>query len=327
MSDNEERDNRGIVHYEGGIPVFNNRLDKLENEAREAKTRDEQYKQEQLKLNRRLVWFTGVLAFVGILGGGISAYQTHISGINADAAKANADAAKNMVEEMKKSGNDTHELAIQARNQADRTKEIADRALVQANASNELARQTKRSADAATNAANTATNALAQGNISWLHPDFEAGDIPIAVNAPIREPFSVTNLGRGPAVGIEGSVNAELVRMEDAPMFDYNGGEAFYYAGVLSPNATSSKILVPVPDLLHPLTLGADLLLSDKMVQGIHDGKLFIALYGRITYRDLLFPKKKHWIQFCTNRTQGNLNHLPVRGLQACLNFNQTDEE
>jgi len=68
LADDPQRDDDEIVHYEGGIPVFNTRLNKLEDDAREAKDRDDKYKQEQLKLNRRLVWFTGVLAVVGLIG-------------------------------------------------------------------------------------------------------------------------------------------------------------------------------------------------------------------------------------------------------------------
>lgn len=118
MANNEHPDNDGIVHYEAGIPVFNKRLNDLEDEARKAKDRDDQYKDEQLKLNRRLVWFTGVLAAVGLIGGAISGYQAHVAKINADAARDNADAAKGMVEEMKKSSTDTHDLAVAAKGQA-----------------------------------------------------------------------------------------------------------------------------------------------------------------------------------------------------------------
>jgi len=56
---------------------------------------------------------------------------------------------KRTLEEVQRGGTDTHELAVQARNQADRTKDIADRALAQAASTNELARQARRSADAA----------------------------------------------------------------------------------------------------------------------------------------------------------------------------------
>lgn len=102
LADEKQPQDRGIVHYEGGIPVFDIRLNKLEDEAREAKSRDEEYKKQQLKLNKRLVWFTGVLAFVGVVGGAISGYQAHVAKINAAAARDNASAAKGMVEEMKR---------------------------------------------------------------------------------------------------------------------------------------------------------------------------------------------------------------------------------
>lgn len=108
MGDQENPDD-GIVHYEGGVPIFNARLNTLEHEAREAKRRDEDYKNTQNELNRLLVWFTGVLAIVGVVGSAVSAYQVHVAKIsasaaqaNADAAKANANAAQSMVGEMGK---------------------------------------------------------------------------------------------------------------------------------------------------------------------------------------------------------------------------------
>ena len=149
MADDRQHSDDDIVHYEGGIPVFNTRLNELEKEAREAKDRDDEYKKKQLQLNSRLVWFTGVLAAVGIIGGAISAYQTHISGINAAAAQDNAAAAKGMVEEMKKSGNDTHELATQAGKQADRTRDLAEQAKKTGTDTHALAVAASKQADAA----------------------------------------------------------------------------------------------------------------------------------------------------------------------------------
>jgi hypothetical protein len=125
LADDQRRDEDEIVHYEGGIPVFNTRLDKLEKDSREAKDRDDKYKQEQITLNRRLVWFTGVLAVVGLAGSAISGYQAHVAKINAIAAQDNAKAASDnattsagILEEMKKSGTDTHKLAVAAGSQA-----------------------------------------------------------------------------------------------------------------------------------------------------------------------------------------------------------------
>jgi hypothetical protein len=118
LADSEADSNGNVFHIEGGIPVFNTRLDQIQREQEEAKQRDEQYRKEQLRLNRRMTWFTGLLVFIGFLGFLINAYQSHIAAINAGAAQDNAAAAKMMVEEMKKTGTDTHELAVQAKNQS-----------------------------------------------------------------------------------------------------------------------------------------------------------------------------------------------------------------
>jgi hypothetical protein len=52
----------------------------------------------------------------------------------ATAAASAADTADKTLKEIRVGGTDTHELAVQAKNQADRTKDVADRALAQANA-------------------------------------------------------------------------------------------------------------------------------------------------------------------------------------------------
>jgi hypothetical protein len=53
------------------------------------------------------------------------------------------------LKEVQKGGTDTHELAVQAKNQADRTKDISTHALAQAEATNKLAGEAKRSANLA----------------------------------------------------------------------------------------------------------------------------------------------------------------------------------
>lgn len=141
MSAEDTFDHKPVFHYENGVPVFDpQRLDDLAREQEDAKKRDEKYKDDQLTVNRRMMIFTAVLAGCSILGGGISVWQAHTASVTAGAAKDNATAATGMVEEMKKSGNDTHELAVQAKNQAERTKDVADRALAQATATNKLAK-------------------------------------------------------------------------------------------------------------------------------------------------------------------------------------------
>jgi hypothetical protein len=55
-TDDAGRD-KGIIHYEGGLPIIDAQLDQIRREQREAKERDDEYKRDQLKLNRRMTWF------------------------------------------------------------------------------------------------------------------------------------------------------------------------------------------------------------------------------------------------------------------------------
>lgn len=120
-------------HEEGGIPVLDTELERIRGEQAEAKRRDEMYRHRQLDLSQKMTWFTAMLAFVGVIGTALSLMQYDVARRNADAArdnaaaaKAQAEAAKNTVEEMRKGGTDTHELAVAAKTQADAAKEAAD---------------------------------------------------------------------------------------------------------------------------------------------------------------------------------------------------------
>jgi len=133
LSDENTERNQDVFHLEGGIPVFNTRLDKIESEQAEAKKRDEHYRDEQLKVNRRMMWFTALLVVCSAVTGAVSIYQTSVSKIaaraaadNAAAAKAQTEATKAEVEEMKKSGTDTNSLAKAAQAQAESSNRQAE---------------------------------------------------------------------------------------------------------------------------------------------------------------------------------------------------------
>ena len=101
-------------------------------------------------------WWDKAKPFVEIAGiillGVYTTYTIKMYSANKKAAEAASNAAQTAdatLKEIQKGGVDTHELAVQAKNQADRTKDIADRALDQAKATNRLAAEAKRSADVA----------------------------------------------------------------------------------------------------------------------------------------------------------------------------------
>ncbi len=93
MADDDGSDNPDVVHYEGGIPVFGPRLDKVEREQIAAKQRDEHYKDAQLKINSRMALFTGLLVACSLITGGISVWQATIAQTAASAARDAAKAA------------------------------------------------------------------------------------------------------------------------------------------------------------------------------------------------------------------------------------------
>jgi len=126
-----------------------------------------------------MAWFTGLLVFIGFLGFLINAYQSHIAGVNAKAAQENAAAAKGMVEEMKKSSADTHDLAIAAKDQAVAVKSQVEELRKQgadthalAEAAEEQATNTEQNARAARDSADT----LLASERGWVKiADIQAG--------------------------------------------------------------------------------------------------------------------------------------------------------
>jgi hypothetical protein len=78
-------------HFEGGIPVFEARLDTVERKAREAETRDEEYKNRQVSINFRMMVFTGLLVLTSLVTSGIGIWQATIANTSAQVAKKNID--------------------------------------------------------------------------------------------------------------------------------------------------------------------------------------------------------------------------------------------
>jgi hypothetical protein len=233
LTDKNTEPSRKPFHYEDGVPVFDvGRVDKLEREQAEAKIRDDEYKREQLSINKWVMRFTGALVLCSVIAGGVSFYQARVAKWNAKAAQDNAVAASDMVAQMRTSGNDTHELAVQARNQANRTKEVADRALAQANATNELAKQAKRSADANKEAADavTAATQITQQQLSIVklqqraYVDFDSTKFrEMKVDDLTRLIFQigVQNVGKVIASNIKLNMVVEVPKATDEPSLNY----------------------------------------------------------------------------------------------------------
>jgi hypothetical protein len=94
VSDEDKQGKQNIFHYEGGVPVFDSRLQEVERKQAEAEARENTYRNQQLSTNNRMMRFTGVLVVFSALTGIINGMYTYITNTSAKAAKSAADTAK-----------------------------------------------------------------------------------------------------------------------------------------------------------------------------------------------------------------------------------------
>jgi hypothetical protein len=100
----------GHSHLEGGVPVLETQLERIEREQKEAKNRDRLYKDEQLQINRQqlkvntlLMIFTCFLVVTSAITSFISLYQAKIAKISAIAARDAVAVASGTLDEAEKS--------------------------------------------------------------------------------------------------------------------------------------------------------------------------------------------------------------------------------
>jgi hypothetical protein len=218
LANHDAGDGREGIHYEGGIPVFESPLERIEREQGAAKNRDKLYRDEQLTINRQqlrvnklLMIFTSLLVLTSIISGAISIYQSRIAKDSANAAKSAAYTASQTLTEMKSGSGaqDTHTLAQQAVTQATQTTNLATAAETQATELRESIRQTGRLADAASRSADASNVSNSQSvalferqNRPWIgvegEPSFYQGPSTYG-NSEIRIDFSIRNFGYSPA--------------------------------------------------------------------------------------------------------------------------------
>jgi hypothetical protein len=149
-----------------------------------------------------LVFITGFYTFY-------AARQANASKKAAQAALSAAVTANQTLKEIQKGSADTHELAIQAKNQADRTKDVADKTLSLTMATNTLAEQTKRAANAAQGASKVASESFALIQRPWVGVDLTNSPILALTPEPnvadrlgLMATFTLRNYGLAPALKI-----------------------------------------------------------------------------------------------------------------------------
>jgi len=113
--DNKDESNKIYSYDEHGVPIFDGRLSEIENEQARAKQRDELYKNQQLKLNKRMAGFTLALVIVGAATGGVSIWQATIANKSANAAKSAAQTAEQSFKMARRRAEDSDEAICNVR--------------------------------------------------------------------------------------------------------------------------------------------------------------------------------------------------------------------
>jgi hypothetical protein len=210
------------------------------------------------------------------------------------------DVMQGQLNEMKSGSADTHELAIQAKNQADRTKDVADRALIQANATNALAKEAKRSADLSERTSHLDERA-------WVGPNAVS---PFEIKAGEYFPsitVNVKNSGKTPAINF---ISLTAYRaFERGQKF-----RAIYDPVTATP---SSTILQPNMELGLAPTSNPDRKMTEAHMTAMRNGDIVVYLFGKATYQDIF--RQTHHFTFCMYVEK------TLKTMASCNTYNSAD--
>jgi len=279
----------GTFHYEAGIPVLN-RINEIETQRAAERKAEAEYKERQLAISRGMLIANFIIACAAIIGGAVTSYQAHVAKISADAAGDNAAAAKVMAEEMKKSGADTHDLALAAKDQA--TAALRQVASLDAEV---------RESHALVENSRENLNTLRSNFIKDQRPYMAAKPDDPKIEEGKRLLWNVhfVNYGRSPAVDVATCV-ALLIGEDVRPLLT----EEAIRQRCNHPQSLeiTSLGIAPPGDNLFTTGYSQENLTADQ-VRIIKEGNFKIALTGVITYKDM--AGTKYTYIYCNVRLSG----------------------
>jgi hypothetical protein len=94
MSTNEKNQSDSEFEHEGEALLIQGRVTKLEEEQKEARKRDEDYKKRQVDYSKKVAWFTGALVVTSLVTNAIYLDMSCTARKNASAAKSAAETAR-----------------------------------------------------------------------------------------------------------------------------------------------------------------------------------------------------------------------------------------
>jgi hypothetical protein len=294
-----EQDENNEPAWVNAVTRVETRIEDLKNKFLDVERRDNEYKQRQLALGDqtvalagKAVQFTAVLAFVGVLGGGICLYQSRIAKQTADAVIGAAGTIKQALTDGKQFFSQTVEQMTT------------------------LASAAKGDAAAARNAAEIATQSLAitertskamqdqfrRDQRAWVGAKDIRGTDAITPQRPFRSVIQVENTGRSPGrdVFVNVGISAKMPTESD-----------------LDPPSASGKYVIS-PGGSYTTSIETKESLTDEEVSMLKQAVRTIYVFGTIHYLDSFGESRK--TTFCAY-------YIPQEtpALQWCDKYNRME--
>jgi len=244
-----------------------------------------------------------------------------------DAATKSANAADATLKEIRQGGTDTHELAVQAKNQADAAKAQSEQAGKQVEGIKSLANEARHQADISRDAMNASLESADQDRRPWVGlPNFQCNECTSNAQGTlsIGSMFGIMeNSGKTPAIHM--IVNAAWTSsIRNKPIPEYDSIKAamrnpYEVPAWLPPDTaadlrktmeltkkfTEPPMVVLPPNATRALPIIGSIRADRVDTVRYEDQKIFYVV-GKITYSSISKPAKIHTTKFCLMNDSGS---------------------
>jgi hypothetical protein len=169
------------------------------------------------------------------------------------------------------------------------------------------------------------TQRAVDNSISAMHIDqrawisVSAGPTAVTSGEFIEAPIDVLNIGKTPARHLDGDIITTVLSDNEVLDTSYRPGHLRSHTsgGTFLPNSKRPPIISRAIRLNGKDT--ADIVANPILVEDIQAGKMFVVIYGKLSYSDVF--GSNHWITFCLAGTG-----IPKK-INGCAEYNEVDTQ
>jgi len=142
--------------------------------------------------------------------------------------------------------------------------------------------------------------------------------VTIALNEAPSTTLKIENTGKTPAVPVVGDPYVEIVPNGNSPHFDASVMHRQHTYGMLAPNGSTEVLVSRLNNAVAPKS--EDLPLTNAEYADLDNGNAWIAVYGKVGYRDVFGTK--HWTAFCF---WSHVKRVGDYSAASCARYNEVD--